>query len=170
MTDIVLLGDPVLTRRAPEETVFDGALHLIAQRVRDAARSQRCFGVAAPQLGVSRRLFAYHDGGKVKVLVNPRIVRERGTWTFKEGCLSIPRFFWMLERPKDVTVVAQDTEGEELVVEATDFVSRGLQHEIDHLNGVLLPDRIRETLPGLPRQQRRHAERELAKHGALVPA
>lgn len=166
--DIVRIGDPVLARPCPEETTFDGGLALIAEKLGEAARRPGRFGVAAPQMGVSRRLFVFNYGGRQITAVNPRIVHHRGTWEYREGCLSMPGFRWPLMRPKAVTMTYQTAEGEDRDMEADEFVARGLQHELDHLDGILLPDRIREAWHGMTRQVRRQASRRLADFGVLL--
>lgn len=168
MEDIVQIGDPVLTRACPEEANFDAGLALIAEKLVTATRRPGRFGVAAPQMGISRRLFSFHYADRVITAVNPRVVHARGTWEFREGCLSMPGFRWLLVRPRTITVVYQTTEGEERELEATDFVARGLQHELDHLDGILLPDRIREAMPTMTRQIRRQVSRKLADFGVLL--
>ena len=146
--EIVVLGDPVL--RAPAEAVhaFDGELHDLVQDMFETMYDADGVGLAAPQIGVSRRVLVVdlrdEDRPDAKVaLVNPRI-----TWVSEqvdkatEGCLSIPGLEDIVERPWRVTVEGLDPRGDPVVVEADDLFSRALQHEIDHLDGVLFVDRV----------------------------
>jgi peptide deformylase len=105
-------------------------------------------GLAAPQLGASHRIFVIDlSVGKVPseliVLVNPEFVRRQGMQLEEEGCLSVPGFHATVARPKTLTIRGLDRDGRERVVEAEGFLARAIQHEMDHLDGILFIDRLR---------------------------
>jgi peptide deformylase len=105
-------------------------------------------GIAAPQIGASHRVFVIDlSVGKVPseriVLINPEFVRREGMQLVEEGCLSVPGFHATVARPKSVTVRGLDPAGRERVVEAEGFLARAIQHEMDHLDGILFVDRLR---------------------------
>ena len=140
-------GDPVLRERARPVEAFDDALREEIDTM--AALMEDAFGagLAATQLGILHRVVVYRTpgdpGSPVRALVNPEIAwasdeRER----FPEGCLSLPDVWVDVERPASVRVVARDRDGGEVVVEASGAEASVLQHEIDHLDGVLILDRI----------------------------
>lgn len=146
---IELLGSPVLRQEADEVTVFDDDLRVLVRDMFATMYHAEGVGLAGPQVGISKRVLVidarYEDepeAGRL-ALVNPRIVQaskatERGT----EGCLSIPGVDDLVERALEVTVEAVDPEGRPVKVTAGGFMARVLQHEIDHLDGVLFIDRI----------------------------
>src|SRR3974390_2496747 len=111
-------------------------------------------GLAANQVGVQRRVFVYDVGEGARVVVNPRIVESDGEWGYEEGCLSVPGLSWEIVRPNEVHLVGVDLEGNEVSVEASEFEGRVFQHEMDHLDGILLVDRLDED-------QRKEARRIL---------
>jgi peptide deformylase len=120
-------------------------------------------GLAAPQIGVSQQLLVYRVGpdGPVIALINPEIEWESGeTEGFEEGCLSIPGVLVDVERPIHVRVRARDENGEDRVVEASGLEARVIQHEVDHLNGVLILDRTTKDQRRDAIRQFRDAERE----------
>jgi peptide deformylase len=135
-------GDPVLRRVAQEITDIDARLVKLANDMLEAMYAEPGIGLAAPQVGVSRRLFVYDIGEGPKALVNPRIVESRGEWVYEEGCLSIPGVYWPITRPKEVHLVGHDLDGNEVSLEADELLARLFQHELDHLDGVLMPDRL----------------------------
>lgn len=145
--DIRIIGDPVLREVAHEVTDIDGALVRVAEGMVDAMYRADGLAVAAPQVGVRKRVVAYQllDDPEPSVIVNPRIV-EWGDemWSYSEGCLSIPGIFWDLERPKQVHVVGLDLDGNEVSIEADELAARMYQHELDHLDGVLMVERLDE--------------------------
>jgi peptide deformylase len=164
---IVQVPDPVLRTRCVEVTEFDFALSELGLKLCDATMKQGRVGVAAPQLGFSSRAFACNIGAAPRLFVNPRLKASEGEQTGREGCLSVAERWFDLTRKMWVRVSAQNAAGEWFEVEQEGWTARALQHEIDHLDGVLVVDRAREQLSSAPtRQQRRAIERELAK----VPA
>jgi peptide deformylase len=159
--EIRLFGDPVLREHAAEVTEFDAWLARFGDELLDTMRAAHGVGLAAPQVGVLRRVFAYDvplsdsdDAERVSgVLVNPVITRREGEQTGPEGCLSFPGLYYDCTRALQVTVRAQDVHGAHLEVAGEGLLARTLQHEIDHLDGVLFIDH-------LSRGDRKHAMRE----------
>lgn len=147
--DIVLLGeDPLLRQEAEEVEVFDEALEALVRDMYETMYHADGIGLAAPQIGISKRVLVVdlrrEEEPEAKVaLVNPRV-----TWASdemekeSEGCLSIPGIEELIERPWAVKIEGRDPEGRDVVIEAVELFSRALQHEIDHLDGVLILDRI----------------------------
>ena len=99
-------------------------------------------GLAAPQVGIQKRLFVYDIGEGPETLVNPEIVDSDGEWSFHEGCLSVPGLSFEIIRPKEVHLVGRDLDGNEVSIEADELLARLFQHELDHLDGVLLLDHL----------------------------
>src|ERR687886_363403 len=137
-------GDPVLKSRATPVDRFDDALRDQVARMAAIMRDAIGVGLAAPQVGLSQRLLVYQVGhdAPVHAVVNPEI-----EWTsqdeefLEEGCLSLPGVHIDVERPIHVRVRAQDEHGDPQLIEASGLEARVLQHEIDHLNGVLILER-----------------------------
>jgi peptide deformylase len=99
-------------------------------------------GLAATQVGIERRLFVYDVGEGPMVVINPTISESRGEWDFEEGCLSVPELHWNIVRPKEVHLTGYDLEGNEVSIDADEYLARVFQHEMDHLDGVLLLERL----------------------------
>jgi peptide deformylase len=136
-------GDPVLKLRAREVEEFDGALARLVDSMVETMYEEHGGGLAAPQVGVQKRLFTYDIGDGPQVLINPVIVESSGECVFEEGCLSVPGLHFEIVRPEFVTVTGRDLAGDEVVIEAGgDYLGRMIQHEIDHLDGILLLDRL----------------------------
>jgi peptide deformylase len=157
MSFIRRLGDPVLKSSATPVDRFDESLRRQVARMAGIMNDAYGVGLAAPQLGVSQRLLVYRVGpdAPVIVLANPEIEwASDGSEGLEEGCLSIPGITVDVERPVHVRVRALDEQGEPRSVEASGLEARVIQHEIDHLDGVLILDRT-------SRDQRRDAMRSL---------
>jgi peptide deformylase len=151
------LGDPVLRTRAGSVERFDDALGEEVRRMALLMHDALGIGLAAPQLGISHRLLIYRVAPESPpvALVNPEITwSSRDEETQEEGCLSIPLVHVEVQRPIAVLVHARDERGERLIVEASGLEARVIQHEIDHLDGVLMLDRT-------TREQRKTAMRAL---------
>lgn len=144
--NIRVVGDPVLRTPAAEVTDIDGRLAKLAHDMLETMYEAPGLGLAAPQVGVGKRLFVYDldpEGRTAPgVLVNPRIVESEGEWTYEEGCLSIPGLSFEIVRPKVVHLVGVDLDGNEVSVEADELTARLFQHELDHLDGVLMTERM----------------------------
>jgi peptide deformylase len=156
---IRIVGDPVLRQRANEVTDIDGRLVAVVDGMTHALYEASGLAVAAPQVGVLKRLFVYdmQDETGPKVLLNPVIRESSGEWLFEEGCLSVPGLAWEIVRPKQVEVSGIDLDGNEVTFEADDLLARMFQHEIDHLDGVLLLDRLDDD----QRKEAKRAVRQL---------
>ena len=134
--------DPVLRMRANEVETFDDELARLAERMTALMRDAHGAGLAATQIGVLRRLFVFSDGEQEHVVVNPRIVeRSDGAATEDEGCLSLGPVRVPVERACTVTLEGQDASGAPLRMELEDLGARVVQHELDHLDGVLMIQR-----------------------------
>ncbi len=137
-------GDPVLRQPTREIDDIDARVVKLAQDMIETMHAAPGVGLAANQVGVQRRLFVYDIGDGPKVVLNPRIVESSGEWTFEEGCLSVPGLSWPIVRPKEVHLVGIDLDGNELSIEASEYLGRVFQHEVDHLDGTLLIERLDE--------------------------
>lgn len=135
-------GDPVLRQRTAEVREIDGNLVRLAEDMIETMYDAPGLGLAANQIGVSRRMFVFDVGDGPGVVINPEIVESRGEWVFPEGCLSIPELRWDLVRPKEVHLKGISLEGEELDIEADEVLARCFQHELDHLDGKLIIERL----------------------------
>ncbi|HEX7169032.1 MAG TPA: peptide deformylase [Acidimicrobiales bacterium] len=137
---IRLYGDPVLRERCAEVTDVDGALVRLVDGMVQTMYAAPGLGLAAPQVGVKKRLFVYDldDGAGPQTLVNPVITESRGEWEFEEGCLSVPGLFFPIVRPKEIHITGFDLNGREVSLEADEIMARLFQHELDHLDGTLL--------------------------------
>ena len=140
---IRLFGDPVLRQRAVEVVDFDKELRKLVADLTDTMHELGGAGLAAPQLGVGLRVFAYDSGGFTGHLVNPTFEAVGDEEQVgPEGCLSIPGMSWDCRRHLHVVARGFDMYGEPLTVEGTETLARCIQHEIDHLDGVLFVDRL----------------------------
>jgi peptide deformylase len=158
-------GDPVLKSRAAAVDRFDQGLHEQIDRMTALMNDALGIGLAAPQIGVSQQLLVYRVGpeGPVIPLVNPQIEwTSDEAETAEEGCLSIPGILVEVERPVHVRVRAQDEHGDDRFVEASGLEARVIQHEVDHLNGVLILDRTTKDQRKDAIRTLRDAEREAA--------
>jgi peptide deformylase len=104
--------------------------------------SENGLGIAAPQVGIQKQIFVWEIEGEQKTIINPEIVESRGEWVYEEGCLSIPGLYVEMVRPKEVLMRGIDLDGEVVEIEGDELMGRLYQHEIDHLNGVLMFDRM----------------------------
>lgn len=139
---IRVFGDPVLKRQTAEVTEVNGKFVKLVNAMLDTMYDAPGVGLAAPQVGVEQRFFVYDVGDGPEVLINPRIVETEGEWVYEEGCLSIPGLAFEIVRPKLITVQANDLDGNEVVVQGDELLGRCFLHEIDHLDGVLMFDRM----------------------------
>lgn len=160
---IRVFGDPVLRQRAAEVTEIDGSVATLVEGMLETMYEAPGIGLAAPQVGVQKRLFVYDlgDGSGPHVVINPRIVETRGEWEYEEGCLSVPGLYFRIVRPDEVHLTGYDLDGNEVFIEADELLGRLFQHEVDHLDGRLLIDLLDE-------EQRREARRALRER-ALAP-
>jgi peptide deformylase len=165
LANVVTFGDPVLRSRASEVREFGPELAAEAERMVTIMRDAMGVGLAATQLGALRRLLVFQAGPDATpgALVNPVIEWSSDDLaTASEGCLSLPRVIVDVERPLYVRVSGADVQGEPVVIEAAGLEARVLQHEIDHLDGVLILDRTE-------RDQRKGAMRALREGTSFAP-
>ncbi|MGB3410926.1 MAG: peptide deformylase [Microthrixaceae bacterium] len=162
---IRIVGDPVLRQRAEDVTDIDGRLVKLTDDMVVTMYEAPGLGLAAPQVGVQKRFFVYDlgAGDGPQVLINPEITESDGEWEYYEGCLSVPGMGFDIVRPKTVHIKGIDIDGNEVSFEADELLSRLLQHEMDHLDGVLLLDHLDDD-------QRREAKKTLRKRAMEGPA
>jgi peptide deformylase len=165
LSQVVKFGDPVLRSAASPVTEFDDRLAGDADRMIGLMRDAIGVGLAATQLGVLRRMLVFQVGTEAEptVMVNPEIEwRSEDAATAEEGCLSIPGVVVDVDRPLFVRARAVDVEGQPFTVEASGLEARVIQHEVDHLDGVLMLDRTEK-------EQRKGALRALREGGTYAP-
>jgi peptide deformylase len=163
---IVKFGDPVLETPAQPVTVFDDELRKLIEDMFESMYAAHGVGLAAPQIGISKRLSVIdvsfkEDPDAKLVLVNPEIIKTEGRLTQQEGCLSLPEFRENVARPKRVTIKAQDAHGNWYEKTGEDLLARAFLHETDHLNGKLYISHI----SSLKRDLIKRKIRKLKKNG-----
>jgi len=166
LAHVVKFGDPVLKSAASPISNFGPELRAEVERMIAIMRDGMGVGLAATQLGVLRRLLVFQAGsdGEPTAVVNPQIEWSSDELSLaEEGCLSLPRVSMDVERPLHVRVSGRDVEGDAIEIEASGLEARVLQHEIDHLDGVLILDRT-------TREQRKGALRALREGGSYSPS
>lgn len=152
---IVMAGDETLRRKSREVTEFNEKLVQLLEDMAETMYAQEGAGLAAPQVGVLRRVVTIDAGTGLQELVNPEIVEQSGTQTGTEGCLSFPDEWGDVTRPMWVKVKAFDRNGKEFFLEGEGLLARACCHEIDHLNGVLFVDLATEMYDSDDRPKRR---------------
>lgn len=152
LRQIVKFGDDILRKKSRPVTNFDERLWQLLDDMAETMHSKDGAGLAAVQVGVLRRavVIDVHDGSGVIELINPEIISEEGTQVGGEGCLSAPNVWEDVERPNIVTVKAQDRFGKEFTRTGSALLARAFCHEIDHLDGILFIDRVKDENGGLP--------------------
>ena len=144
---IMVLGeDDVLRKHARRVDKFDKRLRTLLDDMADTMYKADGVGLAAPQVGILKRVVVIDVGDGLIELVNPEIVAAEGKVEGPEGCLSVPGRRGMVERPERVTVTAQNRDGKPIQIEATELLAVCLCHEIDHLDGVLYVDKMTEEI------------------------
>jgi peptide deformylase len=134
--------DPVLRNEAALVEVFDDELRRLADDMFETMYDAPGIGLAAPQIGIAKRIFVADIGEGPFVMVNPEVIETSGEWVFEEGCLSIPEHWWEFARPSFARAVGQDLDGNAIEYSGDELLGRVLQHETDHLFGKLLLDRL----------------------------
>ena len=164
-------GDPILRRRAEPVSEVTPEIRAILHDMIDTMYCEVGVGLAAPQVGISLRLMVVDDekGRGPRALVNPEIVDQGGRVVAEEGCLSIPGIFAPVARAEWVRLAAQDEEGQPVTVETKGLYARVIQHEMDHLDGVLFIDRLDPVRRDrIKRAIKKEGLREDAPHNALA--
>lgn len=149
LREIVKFGEDILRKKCREVTSFDEKLGILLDDMAETLQSADGVGLAAPQVGMLRRVVVIdvRDGRGMIELVNPVVVEQHGSQTGNEGCLSAPGEWCEVERPMKVTVKAFDRHGKEFTVTGDGLLARALCHELDHLEGILFIDRVKQDIP-----------------------
>jgi peptide deformylase len=157
MLKLITIPDPILNKKTQPVKIFDRALRDLAGQMIETCRQANGIGLAAPQIGKSIRLCIIsleHMGLPPFALVNPKIVKK--SWKkveMEEGCLSIPGVFGMVKRPAKIKVEAQNLNGEKNSFSADGLLARVIQHEIDHLDGILFTSKMSKQTTGKPKEK-----------------
>lgn len=149
LREIVKFGEDILRKKCREVTSFDEKLGILLDDMTETLQSADGVGLAAPQVGLLRRVVVIdvRDGKGTIELVNPVVVEQHGVQIGNEGCLSAPGEWCEVERPMKVTVKAFDRHGKEFTVKGEGLLARALCHELDHLEGILFIDRVKQDIP-----------------------
>lgn len=139
---IHLLGSPVLRTRSPEEKGVDDQTRQFIDDLFETMRAAKGVGLASNQVGQARRIAVVEADDQSFAMINPVIVESSGRESAEEGCLSIPEIYGDVTRPERVVLEALDREGKPFRLEATGLVARAIQHELDHLDGILFLDHL----------------------------
>jgi peptide deformylase len=134
--------DPVLTLTARSVEAFDDDLKRLTDDMFETMYDAPGVGLAAPQIGVSKRVFVADIGDGPILMINPSIVEQTGKWKYEEGCLSVPGRYWDIKRSDYARAEGFDVSGNPIMYEGDELMGRVLQHEIDHLFGLLLLSRL----------------------------
>jgi peptide deformylase len=140
--DIHILGSPVLRHRAEEIEAVDDEVRALVEDLFDTMAAASGVGLAANQIGVTRRVAVINAEGQTFAMINPRIVEADGREIKEEGCLSIPDAFAEVTRPGRIVLEALNETGETIRLDVSALVARAVQHELDHLDGVLFIDHL----------------------------
>ena len=141
LRNIVMEGDEILRKRAREVTEVNERIRMILDDMLETMRAYNGAGLAAPQVGIFKRMFVAEADGQVIELINPEILETEGIQAEDEGCLSIPGMIGTVERPAYIKMKGMDRDGQEIVYEGTGFLPIVLSHEYDHLDGILYTDK-----------------------------
>lgn len=137
-------GDEILRKKSKEVEVINERILTLIEDMIDTMYDADGVGLAAPQIGILKRVVVIDVGDGPIILINPEIIKEEGSQIDLEGCLSIPNYNGKVERPFKVTVKALNEHGEEFLIEGEELLARAFCHEIDHLDGILFRDRVIE--------------------------
>ncbi len=165
--EIRTIGDPVLKQVATDVSIIDATTARLVDDMLDTMYEAPGIGLAAPQIGVQKRLIVWDIGEGPESIINPRISESDGEWVFEEGCLSIPGLYFEIVRPKLVHVEGLDLDGNEVSFDADELLARLFQHELDHLDGVLMVERLDDDQKKEARKMLR--QRMLGASDAPVP-
>ena len=140
------IGDEILRKKSKQVDIIDDKLKLIMKDMADTMYKAEGMGLAAPQIGILKRLVVIDIGNGLYNLINPEIIEKTGNQEVVEGCLSIPGKHGKLKRPQKVVVKALDLIGKEYILTGEGDLAKALCHEIDHLDGILYIDKVLEFL------------------------
>jgi peptide deformylase len=137
LRNIVTEGDEILTKRAKKVPVINDKVIELLDDMVETMRANEGIGLAAPQVGMLKRIFVIEIGEELYEMINPEIVEMEGIQISDEGCLSVPGFIGKVERPEYIKMKGTDRKGEEVFVEGNELLAVALCHEYDHLEGIL---------------------------------
>lgn len=140
------LGDDILRKKCRPVEVIDDRIITLLDDMTDTMRSADGAGLAAPQVGVLKRVVVVDVGSGLIELINPEIVATEGSVTNPEGCLSVPGKWGTVTRPQRVTVRALNRKGEEIEITGEDMLAKAFCHELDHLDGIVFVDKVEEYI------------------------
>ena len=145
LRNIVTEGDEILRKHCREVTEVNDRIRTTMEDMLESMRAQYGVGIAAPQVGVMRRMFiAEPEPGRVYYMINPEILEMSGSEEAEEGCLSVPGYAGLVERATYVKIKALDIDGSERILETEGWAARVIQHENDHLDGILYIDKAKD--------------------------
>lgn len=138
--------DEILRKKAREVEVIDERIRELAYDMMDTMHKFDGVGLAAPQVGVLKRVIVIdlYEKDTQYIIINPKIISEKGEQCVDEGCLSFPNKFGKVKRPKEVVVTGLDLDGKKIKIKAKDLLAQALSHEIDHLNGIVFTTKVEE--------------------------
>ncbi len=139
-------GDELLRKKSREIDVIDDRIKELAQDMLDTMHKWNGLGLSAVQVGVLKRLVVmdmYEDGLEPYILINPVLIKEKGTQECDEGCLSFPNQYGKVDRPAEVVVEALNLEGKKIRIKAKGILAECISHELDHLEGILFVDKVK---------------------------
>lgn len=145
--EIRIDGDEILKKKSKPVTAINDRILILLDDMAETMYENDGAGIAAPQVGVLKRICIVDDGEGKKELINPKIIESSGVQDGPEGCLSLPETSGMVKRPDYVLCRAMDRNGKMYEIEAQGLLARAICHEIDHLNGILYVDRAYEMIP-----------------------
>ena len=140
--NIVKEGDPILNKRSKEIEKFDEKLSILIDDMIETLKDSNGVGLAAPQVGILKRVIVVLIGDKILELVNPKITKKLGKQENVEGCLSCPGEYGITVRPMKVKIEGKNRFGEDIFYEGEDLIARAFCHETDHLDGILFKEHV----------------------------
>ena len=158
MSEIVVFGHPSLTTKSVNVENIDDYIISLTKKMIQLMYDAPGVGLAAPQIGINKNIFVFDAGEGPFVAINPKMEKKEGEIIFMEGCLSLPGYYWDIERAEYARISCLNEKGEEVVYEGEELMGRVLQHEYDHLRGKLL-------IKSLKRKVRKEALREISLKG-----
>ena len=158
MNEIVTFGHPALISQSSNIDQIDDYIINLSKKMISIMYEAHGVGLAAPQIGINKNIFVFDAGEGPFVAINPKMEKKEGEIIFMEGCLSLPGYYWDIERAEYARISCLNEKGEEVVYEGEELMGRVLQHEYDHLRGKLL-------IKSLKRKVRKEALREISLKG-----
>lgn len=144
LREIRILGDEILRKTSREVEVVDERIKELIEDMKETMIASEGVGLAAPQIGILKRIVIVMDGKKIIALVNPKIIEKEGSCLDYEGCLSVKKKTVKVARPEKVKVQALDENGNAIEFVAEGFFARVISHELDHLDGILIVDKAED--------------------------